>query len=57
MVARAIDARRLGYVALWFKTRGMDRRFYVYVTVAIAMSLVVYVRMRDTKRHSRIVED
>ena len=45
------------YVALWFKTKGMERGFYVYVTVAIAVSLIVYARMRDTKRHSRIVED
>jgi MHS family alpha-ketoglutarate permease-like MFS transporter len=45
------------YVALWFKTKGMERGFYVYVTVAIAVSLVVYARMRDTKQHSRIVED
>ena len=45
------------YVALWFKAHGMERGFYVYVTVAIAVSLVVYVRMRDTQRHSRIVEE
>jgi MHS family alpha-ketoglutarate permease-like MFS transporter len=45
------------YVALWFKTKGMERGFYVYVTVAIAVSLIVYARMRDTKHHSRIAED
>ncbi len=45
------------YVALWFKAKGMERGFYVYVTIAIAISLIVYVRMRETKRHSRIVED
>ena len=45
------------YVALWFKTKHLEEGFYIYVTVAIAISLVVYVRMRDTKHHSRIVED
>ncbi len=44
-------------VALWLKSRGSERVFYWYVTAAIAVSLVVYVRMRDTRTHSRIVED
>jgi hypothetical protein len=38
------------YVALWFKTRGMERGFYGYVTMLVAISLVVYVRMRETKQ-------
>jgi MHS family alpha-ketoglutarate permease-like MFS transporter len=42
------------YVALWFKRGGHEERFYWYVTAMIALSLVVYVRMRDTKAHSRI---
>ena len=42
------------YVALWFKRGGHEARFYWYVTAMIAVSLVVYVRMRDTKAHSRI---
>jgi MFS transporter, MHS family, alpha-ketoglutarate permease len=45
------------YVALWFKHQGMERGFYWYVTGMIALSLVVYLRMRDTKHHSRIEED
>ena len=45
------------YVALWFKDRGIERGFYWYVTAMIALSLIVYLRMRDTKRHSRIAED
>ncbi|WP_176595667.1 MULTISPECIES: MFS transporter [Sphingobium] len=45
------------FVALWFKQIGMEQAFYVYVTVMIGISLVVYVRMRDTQRHSRILED
>ncbi|KEQ54870.1 MFS transporter [Sphingobium chlorophenolicum] len=45
------------FVALWFKKMGMEQAFYVYVTVMIGISLIVYIRMRDTQRHSRILED
>ena len=45
------------YVALWFKSRGAESGFYVYVTVMIAASLVVYVRMPETRTTSEIKED
>ncbi|MDO7835335.1 MFS transporter [Sphingobium sp. HBC34] len=45
------------FVALWFKQAGMEQAFYVYVTVMIGISLIVYVRMRDTAKHSLIRED
>jgi MHS family alpha-ketoglutarate permease-like MFS transporter len=45
------------YVALWFKSHDMERGFYWYVAAMCALSLVVYVRMRDTSRHSLIAED
>ncbi len=45
------------YVALRFKDAGAERGFYWYVTAMIAVSLVVYLRMRDTRQHSRIAED
>jgi MHS family alpha-ketoglutarate permease-like MFS transporter len=45
------------YVALWLKDAGMERAFYWYVTAMIGLSLIVYVRMRDSKRHSLIEED
>ncbi len=45
------------FVALWFKQSGMEPAFYIYVTVMIAISLAVYVRMRDTRQHSLILED
>ena len=44
-------------VALQFKKSGWEQGFYWYVTGMIAVSLVVYVRMRDTRDTSRIVED
>jgi MHS family alpha-ketoglutarate permease-like MFS transporter len=45
------------YVALWFKSRGVESGFYAYVTAMIALSLVVYLRMPETKRESLIAED
>jgi MHS family alpha-ketoglutarate permease-like MFS transporter len=39
-------------IALWFKSIGHERWFSYYLTAVIAISLVVYVTMRDTRRHS-----
>jgi MFS transporter, MHS family, alpha-ketoglutarate permease len=41
-------------IALWFKSIGHEVWFYYYLTAVIAASLLVYVAMRDTKRHSTI---
>ncbi|MNJ86327.1 Alpha-ketoglutarate permease [compost metagenome] len=45
------------YIALWFKNTGHESYFYWYITGCIAVSLLVYVFMRDTKKTSRINED
>jgi MHS family alpha-ketoglutarate permease-like MFS transporter len=45
------------YVALWFKSIGMESGFYWYVTGCIACSLLVYATMKDTRTHSRINTD
>jgi MHS family alpha-ketoglutarate permease-like MFS transporter len=45
------------YIALWFKSIGQESGFYWYVTACIACSLVVYLFMPDTKRHSLIDRD
>jgi MHS family alpha-ketoglutarate permease-like MFS transporter len=39
-------------IALWFKSIGHETWFYFYLTAVIAISLVVYVTMRDTQRSS-----
>ena len=44
-------------IALWFKQIGMETGYYWYVTACIACSLLVYVFMKDTKKHSRIETD
>jgi MHS family alpha-ketoglutarate permease-like MFS transporter len=56
-LANTIFGGTAEYVALWFKNQGMERGFYIYVTVMIALSLIAYARMRDTRDHSRIIED
>ena len=45
------------YIALWFKSIGMETGYYWYVTACIAVSLLVYVFMKDTRKHSRIDAD
>jgi len=56
-LANALFGGTAEYVALWLKQAGMERGFYVYVAAMIGLSLIVYLRMRDTKHHSRIFED
>lgn len=43
------------YLALWSKNAGHESYYYWYVTVCIFLSLVVYVRMKDTK-HTSLIE-
>ncbi|MDB4923426.1 MFS transporter [Mucilaginibacter sp.] len=42
------------YIALWFKNDGHQEWFYWYVTICIALSLILYVTMNDTRKHSKI---
>jgi MHS family alpha-ketoglutarate permease-like MFS transporter len=39
-------------IALAFKQAGVESYFYYYLTAVIGLSLLVYVLMRDTKKHS-----
>ncbi|WP_445192520.1 MFS transporter [Sphingomonas sp. Tas61C01] len=56
-LANTIFGGTAEYAALWLKKAGLERGFYWYVTAMIGVSLLVYLRMRDTRVHSRIVED
>jgi len=56
-LANAIFGGTAEYVALWFKSIGLERGFYWYVTAMIAISLLVYLRMPETRRTSEIAED
>ena len=56
-LANALFGGTAEYVALWFKDAGFERGFYIYVSAMIGLSLIVYLRMRETKRHSLILEE
>ncbi len=56
-LANTIFGGTAEYVALWFKGQGMERGFYIYVTAMIGVSLIVYLRMPDTRKTSLITED
>jgi MHS family alpha-ketoglutarate permease-like MFS transporter len=45
------------YIALMFKGYGHENWFYWYVTGCIMVSLVIYVTMNDTQKHSKIEEN
>ncbi len=56
-LANTIFGGTAEYVALRFKGAGWEQGFYWYVTAMIGVSLVIYLRMRDTSRNSLIAED
>jgi MHS family alpha-ketoglutarate permease-like MFS transporter len=56
-IANALFGGTAEYAALWFKDAGIERAFYWYVAAMIGLSLIVYLRMRDTRDHSLIHED
>jgi MHS family alpha-ketoglutarate permease-like MFS transporter len=45
------------WIALWFKSEGMESGFYWYATAVVACTLIVVVRMRDTHKHSALDRD
>ncbi|MCQ6958935.1 MFS transporter [Mucilaginibacter aquariorum] len=45
------------YIALMFKGYGHENWFYWYVTGCIIVSLVIYITMNDTQKHSKIEEN
>ena len=45
------------YVALWLKNAGVESVYFWYVTGMIAVSLLVYLFMRDTKHRSLIPDE
>jgi MHS family alpha-ketoglutarate permease-like MFS transporter len=56
-IANAIFGGTAPSIALWMKTIGHEDWFYIYISALAACSLVAYVRMRETKTTSLIVED
>jgi MHS family alpha-ketoglutarate permease-like MFS transporter len=56
-LANSIFGGTAEYVALWLKQGGNESWFYVYVSGCIALSLLVFLTMPDTRDKSRINED
>lgn len=56
-LANTIFGGTAEYVGLWFKDQGIERGFYIYITAMIFVSLITYIRMKDTRDHSAIAED
>lgn len=56
-IANTLFGGTAEYVALSFKQAGHEEWFFLYVTIMIGISLIVYTRMKDTKEHSLINHD
>jgi MHS family alpha-ketoglutarate permease-like MFS transporter len=56
-IANSLFGGTAEYVALWFKQKGHEPWFYLYVSGMAGVSLAVALLMHDTGRRSRIVED
>lgn len=56
-LANTIFGGTAEWAALKFKQLGHESWFFWYVTIMIGLSLIVYIRMRDTRDHSLIHED
>lgn len=55
-IANTLFGGTAEYVALWCKAHGIENAFFWYVTAMIGISLISFIRMRETAKHSEIVE-
>ena len=55
-IANAIFGGSAEYIALYLKGAGHERWFYIYISSLAALSLIAYIRMRETKTNS-LIED
>lgn len=56
-VGNALFGGSAEYVALLFKDGGMESGFYWYVSAIIAVALICFILLPDTKKTSQIAED
>ncbi|MGA0601898.1 MFS transporter [Caulobacter sp. KR2-114] len=56
-VANAVFGGTAEGVALWLKQHHVESAFFVYVAALCAIAALTALRMRDTQRHSLILED
>ena len=56
-LANSVFGGSAEYVAFRFKAAGQAEGFYIYVSVVMAVALIVAIRLRDTNQKSLILED
>jgi MHS family alpha-ketoglutarate permease-like MFS transporter len=56
-IANAAFGGSAEYVALWFKSIGIESTFFWYVTGMCAISLIAAITMPDTRRSGHLTED
>ena len=56
-VSNALFGGTAEAIALGFKKAGLESGFFAYVSVTFGIAFVVALRMRDTQKESRILED
>lgn len=56
-LANAVFGGSAEFIALWFKDQGVEHYFFIYVSIVCAVACVVALMMRDTQKHTQIVED
>jgi MHS family alpha-ketoglutarate permease-like MFS transporter len=56
-LANALFGGTAEYIALWFKSAGVESGFYIYAAALSAISFLAALSMRDSRRYSRILED
>ena len=56
-LANAVFGGTAEYIALWFKGRGTESWFYIYVAAGAFIALLTAIRMRDTGATSLIEDD
>ena len=56
-LANAVFGGTAEYIALYLKQQHVEAYFYIYVSAIALGALVVALRLRDTAKHSQILED
>ncbi len=56
-LANAVFGGTAEYVALWFKAAGAESAFYAYASALSAIGFLAALAMKDSRTHSRILED
>jgi MHS family alpha-ketoglutarate permease-like MFS transporter len=56
-LANALFGGTAEYVALWFKSSGLESGFFIYLAALMALACAIAIAMRDTQARSLILED